>query len=197
MSYWYDDKMHRAVARLGADLTRDVHTFTTRWREEGVDWLVDGAIVHQTRGTARVDIPWEPSDVARLQRSCVADQSDAAAPIGPDRTPQRAKPIDSRSATQCRCESVRAPPFVRLSWLIDERLGASLLPSAAPCLTLRRYLLHCQCLALCFRCSRVEQMASCSACLGIPCAPAATIYGMWHGSLRLGRLHTKTFLTRR
>ena len=68
MSYWVDDHMHRAVVRLDVDLTRNVHTFTTRWRPAGVDWLVDGAVVHQLRGRARLEVPWEPMSVRVILR---------------------------------------------------------------------------------------------------------------------------------
>ena len=57
MSYWYDDTMHRSAVRLRFDLTQGFHTYTTRWREMGVDWLIDDVVVHQTRGTPREDVP--------------------------------------------------------------------------------------------------------------------------------------------
>jgi hypothetical protein len=68
MAYWYNDQMHRTVRRLNFDLTQAVHTFTTRWRDVGIDWLVDQTVVHQVRGKAGVDIPWEPMSIRVILR---------------------------------------------------------------------------------------------------------------------------------
>ena len=68
MSYWVDEHMHRAVLYVGVDLTLGLHTFTTRWRPAGVDWLIDGVVVHQLRGAARAEIPWEPMSVRVILR---------------------------------------------------------------------------------------------------------------------------------
>ena len=68
MSYWVDEHMHRAVLHTGVDLTRGLHTYTTRWRPEGVDFLIDGLVVHQIRGAARSAIPWEPMSVRVILR---------------------------------------------------------------------------------------------------------------------------------
>ena len=57
-SYWYDATMRRAIFKVPFDLTQRLHTFTTRWRDEGVDWLIDGTVYHQTRGTPKKTIPW-------------------------------------------------------------------------------------------------------------------------------------------
>ena len=54
MSYWYDDGMHRKAIRLKTDLTKGVHSYATRWREVGIDWLIDGQLVHSVRGTPLV-----------------------------------------------------------------------------------------------------------------------------------------------
>lgn len=64
----YDDGMHRKVLLLKSDLTAAVHTYTTRWREVGIDWLIDGVLVHQVRGTAGIDIPWEAMSVRVIVR---------------------------------------------------------------------------------------------------------------------------------
>ena len=51
------------------DLTRALHTFTTRWRAEGIDFLIDGRVVHQTRGaSARREVPWEPQSLRVILR---------------------------------------------------------------------------------------------------------------------------------
>mgnify|MGYP002051894332 CR=1 FL=1 len=45
------------LARCGlraAPLTKSVHTYTTRWREAGMDWLIDGVLVHKVRGAPGV-----------------------------------------------------------------------------------------------------------------------------------------------
>lgn len=68
MAYWFDEGMHRAVKYMDDDLTRGVHTFTVRWREQGVDWLIDGSVVHQARGTAGTDLPWEPMSIRIIVR---------------------------------------------------------------------------------------------------------------------------------
>ena len=68
MSYWYDDDMHMTRRRLVFDATRAVHTYTVRWRAMGMDWLIDGIVVHQTRGTAGRDIPWEPMSIRVIVR---------------------------------------------------------------------------------------------------------------------------------
>lgn len=47
MSYWYDDGMHRTAKRWRTDLRQGLHTYTIRWRDVGVDWLIDGEVVHQ------------------------------------------------------------------------------------------------------------------------------------------------------
>ena len=59
MSYWFDEEMHRTARRLRFDATAGFHKYETRWRPQGIDWMVDGAVVHQVRGTAGKDIPWE------------------------------------------------------------------------------------------------------------------------------------------
>ena len=58
MSYWFDEEMHRTARRLRFDATAGFHKYETRWRPQGIDWMVDGAVVHQVRGTAGKDIPW-------------------------------------------------------------------------------------------------------------------------------------------
>ena len=68
MSYWYDDDMHQTAKRLAVDLTKGVHTFTTRWREVGMDWLIDGVLVHKVRGIAATTIPWEPMSIKAILR---------------------------------------------------------------------------------------------------------------------------------
>ena len=68
MSYWYDDQMHRKAIRLGTDLTKGVHAYTTRWRDVGIDWLIDGQLVHSVRGTAGRDVPWEPMSIRVILR---------------------------------------------------------------------------------------------------------------------------------
>ena len=52
MSYWFDEEMHRTARRLRFDATAGFHKYETRWRPQGIDWMVDGAVVHQVRGTA-------------------------------------------------------------------------------------------------------------------------------------------------
>lgn len=47
MSYWYDDGMHRTSKRWSTDLSKGLHTYTIRWRDVGVDWLIDGQLAHQ------------------------------------------------------------------------------------------------------------------------------------------------------
>ena len=44
--YWYDDEMHQKYIRVGLDLSAGVHTYTTRWREVGIDWLIDDMSMH-------------------------------------------------------------------------------------------------------------------------------------------------------
>jgi len=68
LSYWVDEKMHRTILRRDDDLTRGLHTFTTRWRPQGIDWLIDDRVVHQTRGEARRGVPWEPQSVRIILR---------------------------------------------------------------------------------------------------------------------------------
>ena len=68
LSYWYDANMHRTIVWLEADLTAGLHTFTTVWRPDGIDWLVDQTVVHQVRGTAGNDLPWEPMSVRVILR---------------------------------------------------------------------------------------------------------------------------------
>lgn len=65
---WFDDEMHRSARRVGVDLTKSVHTYTIRWREIGVDFLIDGILMHKVRGTAGVDIPWEPMSIRVILR---------------------------------------------------------------------------------------------------------------------------------
>ena len=67
-SDWYDDEMHQSVRRVGVDLTKGVHTYTTRWREVGMDFLIDGVLVHKVRGTAGVNVPWEPMSIKAILR---------------------------------------------------------------------------------------------------------------------------------
>ena len=64
----YDDTMHRVARRMHVDLTKGVHRYETRWRQNGMDWLIDGQIVHQVRGTAGTDIPWELMSVRVIIR---------------------------------------------------------------------------------------------------------------------------------
>ena len=67
-SYWYDDVMRRSIFSAPVDLSQRLHNFTTRWREDGVDWILDGKVVHQTRGTAKETIPWLPMSVRIILR---------------------------------------------------------------------------------------------------------------------------------
>lgn len=68
LSFWVDEKMHRTILRRDDDLTRGLHTYTTRWRPQGIDWLIDDRVVHQTRGEARQGVPWEPQSVRIILR---------------------------------------------------------------------------------------------------------------------------------
>ena len=68
MAYWYDDGMHRTVKRVAIDLTKGLHTYTIRWREIGMDWLIDDTLVHKVRGEAGRDVPWEPMSVRIILR---------------------------------------------------------------------------------------------------------------------------------
>ena len=68
LSHWYDAKMRRAIVRTPSDLTRGFHTFTTRWRDVGVDWLLDGQVLHQVRGTKGRSVPWEPMSLRIIIR---------------------------------------------------------------------------------------------------------------------------------
>ena len=69
MAYWYDDTMHRTAKRYSIDLSRALHTYTIRWRDVGMDWLIDGELVHQVRGTPNVnDVPWEPMSMRVIVR---------------------------------------------------------------------------------------------------------------------------------
>ena len=65
MSYWVDATMHRAIHTHDEDLSKAVHSYTCRWRADGIDWLIDGVVVHQTRGSGATthEIPWEPMSV--------------------------------------------------------------------------------------------------------------------------------------
>ena len=46
MSYWYDDRRRRNTIRHAVDLAQDMHSYTIRWRASGLDWIIDGEIVH-------------------------------------------------------------------------------------------------------------------------------------------------------
>jgi hypothetical protein len=68
MAYWFDDTMHRVARRVRADLSQGYHRYETRWRQNGMDWMIDGQVVHQVRGTAGTDIPWELMSVRVIIR---------------------------------------------------------------------------------------------------------------------------------
>ena len=68
MSYWYDDRMHQTVRKVSVDLTQAIHKYTVRWREVGIDFLIDDVILHKVRGTAGVDVPWEPMSMRIILR---------------------------------------------------------------------------------------------------------------------------------
>eukprot|EP00966_Prymnesium_polylepis_P234327 5420240-Prymnesium_polylepis.2 len=53
---------------LEEDVSKRFHTFTTRWRDDGVDWLVDGQRVHASRGVKGDGVPWEPMSVRVILR---------------------------------------------------------------------------------------------------------------------------------
>lgn len=53
MSVWYDAKMRRHYHWHRERLADALHDFTVRWRAEGVDWLVDGEVVHQVQKPVR------------------------------------------------------------------------------------------------------------------------------------------------
>ena len=74
MSYWYDDRMHQTVRKLAVDLTQGIHKYTVRWRDVGLDWLIDDVIVHKVRGTAGVDVP-TTLEVSLVSRRLVPDLS--------------------------------------------------------------------------------------------------------------------------
>ena len=67
-SYWYDDTMRRSVFFVEDDLTQHLHTYKLRWRENGVDWLIDGRVVHQTRGEPGKTVPWLPMSIRIILR---------------------------------------------------------------------------------------------------------------------------------
>ena len=68
MAYWFDDTMHRVARRVRADLSQGYHRYETRWRQNGMDFMIDGQVVHQVRGTAGTDIPWELMSVRVIIR---------------------------------------------------------------------------------------------------------------------------------
>ena len=49
MAYWFDDTMHRVARRTKPDLSQGYHRYETRWRQNGMDFMIDGQIVHQAR----------------------------------------------------------------------------------------------------------------------------------------------------
>ena len=67
-SYWYDDVMHRSIFYVDSDLTQRLHTFKTIWRGDGADWLIDGRVVHQTRGEPGKTVPWLPMSMRIILR---------------------------------------------------------------------------------------------------------------------------------
>ena len=68
MAYWYDDTMHRTAKRYRTDLTQGFHNYTIRWRDVGMDWLIDAELVHQIRGVAERTVPWEPMSIRVILR---------------------------------------------------------------------------------------------------------------------------------
>jgi hypothetical protein len=68
MAFWYDDTMHRTAKRYRTDLTQGFHNYTIRWRDVGMDWLIDAELVHQIRGVAERTVPWEPMSIRVILR---------------------------------------------------------------------------------------------------------------------------------
>lgn len=68
MAWWYDDTMHRTAKRYRTDLTQGLHNYTIRWRDVGMDWLIDAELVHQIRGMAERTVPWEPMSIRVILR---------------------------------------------------------------------------------------------------------------------------------
>jgi len=48
--------MHRSVRKVNTDLTEGFHTYMVRWREQGIDWLIDETLVQAIRGSAGAKI---------------------------------------------------------------------------------------------------------------------------------------------
>ena len=114
MAYWYDDKMHRQVRRVHADLGASYHIYALRWRPEGIDW-VRHALPRPKGAVAAAIRPTGAGPAARSTQPHSRPRRRAPPPPPPLRwlTTSSSTPSEARPGWTCRgsqCRSRRDPP---------------------------------------------------------------------------------------
>lgn len=67
-SYWYSSAAHIIPVILPFDWAAASHNYTVAWAPTSITWSVDDVVVHVSKGTADVTIPWEAGQALIIQR---------------------------------------------------------------------------------------------------------------------------------
>jgi len=59
-SYWYNQKMHRVMRRVGVDMSSAFFKYEVLWYPSYLKWLVNGKVLHTTYGIEGQTIPYLP-----------------------------------------------------------------------------------------------------------------------------------------
>ena len=62
LNYWTNDVEHPTVIDLGFDASAAFHSYSFAWREDQLDWYVDGALIHTEDGS-RGALPSVPGNI--------------------------------------------------------------------------------------------------------------------------------------